>query len=110
MMGRELLNKLRRESQREQLWRDGHVARPVDLEEAEAQQREHDRLLDYREALLEERRGVEVHLRRAESLGDDERVEVPFTAPHQWPSAAALASELRARLEGIDAEIERVSR
>jgi hypothetical protein len=63
----------------------------------------------YREALQRERTGVEQHLRRAESLAPTERVEVPFTAPHEWPSAGALVADLRARLAGIDAEIKRAS-
>ena len=68
------------------------------------------RTLAYIEGLHSERAGVEQHLRRAESLAPGGKVEVPLTPPQRWPSAAVLASELRARLEGIDAEIERVSR
>lgn len=66
------------------------------------------RALAYLEALQRERAGAEQHLQRAEALSPDEKVEVPFTPPHEWPTAATLARELRGRITAIDAEITRV--
>jgi len=63
--------------------------------------------LGYVEGLHEERRALEQRLRRAEALAPDEKVEVPLTPPHQWPTAISLTRDLRARLECINAEIAR---
>jgi hypothetical protein len=66
------------------------------------------RTLGYIEGLRRERAGVEHHLRRAESLAPEEKVELPHVAPHEWPRASSLANDLRARLEAIDRELTRV--
>ena len=64
--------------------------------------------LDYLEALRAERPGVEARLAALERVGDAQRVEVPYVAPHDWPSAAERRAQLRERLAAIDAELERM--
>lgn len=106
---RDPLYKLRRQSQRDQLWRAGHVSRDPTLEEQEAEQRERERIIDYRLALQAEKQAVLAKLRHARTLPPDKRVRVsPFLDWENCPTRAAHVRELEQSIRDIDAELERI--
>lgn len=78
--------------------------------EREAAEAEAQRPAAYVAGLHRERAGVVQQLAGVALLPPAEKVPMPLTAPHDWPTAAELASDLTARVAAIDAEVQRVGK